>query len=258
VELSTKIIKKAYGEIKLKDKVSLFEVMNDISEPVNNAFPQSMEKLGQNYGYTVYRSTLKKEKKLEKLRFWNANDRAKVYISGEPVVTLYDRELLTEHEVPYEFEPNSEMTILMENMGRVNFGPLLEKQRKGIDGSVVINGHQHMNWTHYPLPLDNLDKLNFTKGYQEGQPAFYRFEFTTEEIGDTFIDMEGWGKGCAFINGFNLGRFWEIGPQKRLYLPGPLLKLGKNEIIIFETEGKAGESIHLKDEPDLGALASLA
>lgn len=252
VELSTKIIKKTYGEIKLKDRVGLFQALEDISEPINSTFPRSMERLGQGYGYILYRSVLKKEKKLEKLRLWDANDRAKVYIGEEPVITLYDRELLVEHEVPYEFDPNSTISILVENMGRVNFGPLMDKQRKGIDSSVIINGHQHMNWEHYTLPLDNLHKLDFAKGYEESKPAFYRFEFTATELGDTFIDMEGWGKGCVFINGFNLGRFWEVGPQKRLYLPAPLLKTGINEIIIFETEGKVRDTIVMIDEPNLG------
>jgi beta-galactosidase len=252
VELTTKIIKKAYGEVKLKQKVGLFEVIEDLSEATENTYPRSMERLGQNYGYILYRSKLKKETKLEKLRLWDANDRANIFVAGEPVLTLYDRELLVEHELNRGLEPNSEMMILVENMGRVNFGPGLEKQRKGIDGSVQINGHQHMNWSHYPLPLDNLEKLDFTKGYKEGQPAFYRFEFMVEELGDTYIDMEGWGKGCAFINGFNLGRYWEIGPQKRLYLPAPLLKQGMNEIILFETEGKYSDSIVLRDEHDIG------
>jgi beta-galactosidase len=252
VEFSTRIIKKAYGELHLKDKVGLFEVLEDISEAVSSTYPVPMEKLGQNYGYILYRSKLIKERKMEKLRLWNANDRAKVYISGEPVITLYDRELLKEHPIGCQLEEDSEISILMENMGRVNFGPLLDRQRKGIDGCVQINGHQHMNWVHYSLPLNNLDKLDFTKGYRKGCPAFYRFELMVDEPGDTFIDTKGWGKGCIFINGFNLGRFWETGPQKRLYLPAPLLKSGKNEIIIFETEGKAGNSIELKDEPDLG------
>lgn len=83
-------------------------------------------------------------------------------------------------------------------------------------------------------------------------PAFYRFVFTVKKIGDTFLDCEGWGKGSAFVNGFHLGRFWEVGPQKRLYLPGALLKEGENEIILFETEGKCKESISLQAEPDLG------
>ena len=252
IEFTTKIEKKAYGKLSCKEKVGLFESLEDISAPVTDFYPKSMEKLGQSYGYTLYRSSLVKEKKLEKIRLYNANDRAKIYISQEPVATLYDRELLIEHDISYDFDKGSSIDILMENMGRVNFGPYLDKQRKGIDGSVVINGLQHMNWEHYTLPLDNLYKLDFTKGFKEQKPAFYRFEFLAEEKGDTFVDMEGWGKGCVFINGFNLGRFWEIGPQKRLYLPAPLLKDGINEIIVFETEGKASEELVLCDKPDLG------
>ena len=72
------------------------------------------------------------------------------------------------------------------------------------------------------------------------------------ELGDTFLDFAGWGKGCVFVNGFNIGRFWEISPQKRLYIPAPLLKRGTNDIIIFETEGKVRNTIFLRDEPDIG------
>jgi beta-galactosidase len=104
----------------------------------------------------------------------------------------------------------------------------------------------------YPLPLDNVDKIDFSKGYTDGLPAFYRFEFEAKDLGDTFLELEGWGKGCVFLNGFNLGRYWEIGPQKRLYIPAPLIKQGKNEIIVFETEGKSTKVIELKDEPDIG------
>lgn len=128
----------------------------------------------------------------------------------------------------------------------------MEHQHKGIKDCVQINGHMHYNWTMYPLPLDNVDKIDFTKGYIEGLPAFYRFELEVTERADTFLELDGWGKGCVFLNGFNLGRFWEIGPQKRLYIPAPLLKEGRNEIIVFETEGKSTGKIALKDEPDIG------
>ena len=128
----------------------------------------------------------------------------------------------------------------------------MESQRKGIDGCVQLNGHIHYNWQMYTLPLDNLDKLDYSKGYEEGTPGFYRFWLDVDEPADTFLDFEGWGKGCAFLNGFNLGRYWEIGPQKRLYIPAPLLKKGRNEIIMFETDGKAPGVIELKDEPDIG------
>lgn len=252
VELSTTIVRKEYGRLEANAKVSLFEAISDLAEPIQSVFPLSMEKLGQGYGYTLYCSELSKEKTIEKIRLWGANDRAILHVDQEPVLTLYDRELLEEHALSVFLREGSQMSILVENMGRVNFGVLMDKQRKGIDHAVQINGHQHFNWTHYSLPLDNLEKLDFTRDWKPGTPSFYRFEVTIDQVGDTFIDLEGWGKGCVLVNGFNIGRFWEIGPQKRLYLPGPLLRKGYNEIIIFETEGKAAEYITLKNEPDLG------
>lgn len=252
VSFSTKIERKAYGEIVVKERVSLFSVLEDLATPIESIQPQSMERLGQSYGYILYRSTLNTENSLEKIRLWGANDRAKIYVHQKPVLTLYDRELEKEYEVTTDFEKGQNIDILVENMGRVNFGPYLEKQRKGIDHCVQINGHMHNHWKQYCLPLDNIDKVDFSKEYQEGVPAFYQFCFDVEQPCDTFLDFDGWGKGCVFVNGFNIGRFWEIGPQKRLYIPAPLLKQGENEIILFESEGKAGKSIFLREEPDVG------
>ena len=252
VKLSMDIQRKAYGTLTCREKVGLFAVLSDLSESVKDTFPICMEKLDQNYGYILYRTSLEREQNLEKIRLWGANDRANIFVEGKPVATLYDRELLEEAQVDVSFERPARMDILMENMGRVNFGPRMESQRKGIAGCVQLNGHMHYNWEMYPLPLDNLEKLDFTKGYEEGLPAFYRFTFEAEECCDTWLDFGGWGKGCAFVNGFNIGRYWEIGPQKRLYIPAPLLKKGENEIILFETEGKAPGEITLTDEPDIG------
>ncbi len=252
VEFSTEIVRKSYGVLPVKRKVGLFESLRNISEPVDCMYTKSMEQLGLNYGYILYHSTLDTEPELKSLRLWGANDRALVYVDGEKVLTLYDRELLTEHEVDVSMEKGASLDILMENMGRVNYGPYLERQRKGIDQGVQVNFHMHSGWTHYCLPLDNLKKLDFSKGCAEGEPAFYEFTLMVEEPADTFLDFTGFGKGCAFLNGFNLGRFWEIGPQKRLYIPAPLFKEGENQIILFETEGKAADCITLAAEPDLG------
>ncbi|MBZ4671486.1 MAG: Beta-galactosidase [Oscillospiraceae bacterium] len=252
VKLGEQVKSKAYGKIPVKDKVGLFETLESISEPKCNSYPLCMEKLGQNYGYILYSSKLSQSKKLEKIRFWDTNDRAIVFVDGKRVLTLYDRELLSEHELDIELSPDSRIDILVENMGRVNFGPKLEKQRKGIDGGVQINGHMQFGWEHHCLELESLDGIDFSKGCKEGESAFYLFEFFADEAGDTYLDFSGWGKGCAFINGFNLGRFWEIGPQKRLYVPAQLIKTGKNEIVIFETEGKAADFISLESESDLG------
>ncbi len=252
VTFSTNIQRKEYGAIPVQEKVSLDAALERLSLPVHSVCPQSMEKLGQSYGYILYRTWLDTEETLEKIRLWGAGDRASILLDGRLVLTLYDRELLEEHSIGRGDVKGARLDILVENMGRVNFGPYLERQHKGIAQCVQINGHMHNHWEQYPLPLTDLSKVDFSKGYQEQAPAFYRFVFEAEEIGDTFLDFSGWGKGCAFVNGFNIGRFWEIGPQKRLYLPGPLLQQGQNEIILFETEGKAAEQIFLAGVPDLG------
>lgn len=252
VNFSTRITKKAYGSVKETGKVGLFEALQDIAAPVESVCTRSMERLGQYYGYILYASEIQNERRLEKIRLHKANDRANIFLRGKRLLNLYDRELLEEHKLSAEAEPGDELRILVENMGRVNFGPGMEEQRKGIDGCVQINGHMHHHWRQYCLPFDNLEKLDFTRGYAEGLPAFYRFELQAEETGDTFLDLEGWGKGCVFVNGFSVGRFWEIGPQKRLYIPAPLLRQGKNEIIVFETEGKSTGEISFSDEPDIG------
>lgn len=252
VEFSTKVKRKDYGALKVKEKTSLFSALAGISNPIESIYPQSMEKLGQNYGYILYHSTLDTEEKIEKIRLWEANDRAYIFVDGKYVTTLHDRELLMPKELNLTFERGADIDILVENMGRANFGPRMDRQRKGINLGVEINGHFHNNWKQYPLPLDNTQSIDFSGEYIMGLPGFYRFTWNVDEKGDTFLDFEGWGKGCVFVNGFNIGRFWEVGPQKRLYIPAPLLRTGENEIIIFETDGKVGEEIWLRDEHDVG------
>lgn len=252
MEFSTKIVKKGYGEVFVKEQVDLFAVLEDLAEPIRNNFPLNMEKCGQNYGYILYSTSLKWEKGVEKIRLWGANDRAHIFVDQKHALTLYDRELLKEAELREEFHQGEQLDILVENMGRVNFGPLMEHQRKGIGDCVQINGHKHYDWTMYPLPLEHVEQIDFTKGYTGKGPGFYKFELFAEETGDTFLELEGWGKGCVFVNGFHIGRFWEIGPQKRLYIPAPLLHQGNNEIIVFETEGKMKNKIVFYDEPDIG------
>lgn len=252
VRLTTSIQRKAYGTLQAARSAGLFDNLDRLAAPVKNLHPLSMERLGQGYGYTLYESILEREGDIERIRLYGANDRASFFMDEKPVLTLYDRELLSEYVFETPVKKGKKLSILMENMGRVNFSPVMEVQRKGIDRCVQINGHQHYNWDMYCLPMEDLSGLPFDAPAKEGQPGFYKFTFMTEEPGDTFLDFAGWGKGCAFVNGFNIGRFWELGPQRRLYIPAPLLKKGENTILIFETEGKAPGEIRLCDEPDLG------
>lgn len=253
IPLTTEIKRKAYGEISCTGKTDLFSILEKISEPVKSPYLLTMEEIGQNYGYILYRLKIRDAETVNEIRLENASDRVLCYHDIKYLYTAFAENI---HE---KFEPTSKkaggnIDLLCENMGRENFGTGLENQRKGISGGVKINDHRYFGYEIFPLPLDEkqLDKLDFSAGYSENAPAFYKFEFEANELGDTFLDTAGFGKGCAFINGFNLGRFWEIGPQKRLYVPAPLLKKGKNTLIIFETEGKASNRITLTDKPDLG------
>lgn len=252
VHLTTQTRRKSYGTLKAVRSTGLFANLDNISQRTQNVLPLSMEKLGQGYGYILYESALEREGDLTTIRLHGANDRANIFLDEKPLVTLYDRELLAEHTFEKPVAKGERMSILVENMGRVNFGPALEKQRKGIDQCVQINGHQHYKWNMYCLPMEDLSGLTFDTPVKEGEPGFYEFLFMAEETGDTFLELAGWGKGCVLVNGFNIGRFWEIGPQKRLYIPGPLLQKGENRILVFETEGKAPGEVRLWDEPDLG------
>lgn len=253
IPLTTDIRRKAYGKIRCTGKTSLFSVLNKISEPVRSNYPLTMEDIGQNYGYILYRTKIVGGETVNEIRLENAADRIQCYHNGEYVYTAFAENIHEKFE-PKEKRKGGIIDLLCENIGRENFGTGLENQRKGISGGVKINDHRQFGFDIFPLPLneEQVGKISFDEEYSEGVPAFYRFEFEADELCDTFLEPEGFGKGCAFVNGFDLGRFWDIGPQKRLYLPAPLLKKRTNTIIIFETEGKSAEKIYLADEGKLG------
>lgn len=245
--------RRAYGEAKLKGSAPLLPLASGLS-PVRSLMPVSMERIGQDYGYTLYRTTLVNERELRKLQLTGANDRAQIFLDGRHLVTLYDRELLRAHlfETPVPVRPGAVLDILVENMGRVNYGYRLEQQRKGIDGSVVINDHLRSDWAIYAVDEDAMRAFAPARAEETaGVPGVYQLTFPVDIPADTFLELPGWGKGVVFLNGFALGRFWEIGPQKRLYIPAPLLKSGENTLTVVETEGRAGAAI-LCAEPKLG------
>ena len=186
-------------------------------------------------------------------------DRAQVFIDGVPVgvVERWDPKPLR-IDIPAE---GAELTVLVENMGRINYGPLL-RDRKGITEGVRLDNQFLYSWTVYCLPLESPEGLLFQLmpedpvSSPEG-PAFYAGTFHVDEAADTFIRLDGWTKGLVFVNGFHLGRYWERGPQKTLYLPGPLLKPGENRLVVFELHGAGEPVVLLTDTPDLGEPAGV-
>lgn len=148
----------------------------------------------------------------------------------------------------------STLSVLVENMGRTNYGPYL-RDVKGITEGIRFGAQFLYHWTIHTLPLDDLSMLEYTsvEAKQEDKLAFYKGTFQVDETADTFLELKGWNKGVAYINGFNLGRYWEtLGPQKTLYIPGPLLRKGEKELVLFELHGAEEPVITLRDSAILG------
>ena len=240
----------AYGTIQLGECAVLMENLDDLSASNHSALPETMESLGQNYGFILYQTQVSGPREEEKLHVLGLHDRAQVFVDDEPLGIL-EREI-AHKTLSVEIPPQgATLEFLVENMGRVNYGAELA-DRKGITGGVQLGQQFLFGWTIYPLPLDDLSGLRFTPGLPERWPAFFRGTFTVDEPADTYLVLPGWNKGVAWINGFNLGRFWKRGPQKTLYIPGPLLKPGENELIVLELHGVSKPVAELRNEPDLG------
>ena len=238
-------------DIALSEKVSLFETLADLAQPVESLYPVKMEDLGQSYGYLLYRTEASWDADEEKIRVIDGRDRMQLFVDGKLMATQYQAEIGQDIFVAGEKKATHRIDILMENMGRVNYGHkfLADTQRKGIRTGVCKDLHFLLNWQQYPLSFENTENIDFSKGWQQEQPAFYAFDFEMKALKDTYLDLSGFGKGLAFVNGVNIGRFWNVGPTLSLYIPHSLLKEGHNRIIIFETEGEYEVSINLVNKP---------
>ena len=241
--------KKAYGKFLLTEKAGLFANLNKLSSPIKSEVPHCMEKYGIGYGYIAYQTVLNREYVDAGLSLESLGDRAQVYINKELVGILYINENL---DIKINANKGDTLTILCENMGRANFGPKMMR-KKGIAGRCLLDGKIHFNWEVYPLPMNNLSGVDFTKNQFAEKSGFYKGYIDIDEPCDTFLKLENFKKGFVSINGFNIGRYWEIGPQKTLYVPKSILQKGKNEFIVFESDGLKGEpQIELCNTPELG------
>ena len=209
-------------------------IWNVLGRGVKVERPRSMETFGQAYGYILYRTTVRYPSSGE-LVVRHVRDYAQVYVNGALAGSIDRR--LGQDRVNVSAPAGARLDILVENSGRVNFNKVLRDERKGITEAVWIGERELTNWEVFTLPLPAAEVARGIAGAPDRSarqaPAFYAGSFTVAAPGDTFLDTRGWGKGTVWVNGHHLGRFWDIGPQQTLYVPGPWLRAGRNDIVVF-------------------------
>ena len=248
--------KAAYGHLQLTEEAFLLDQVKALAEPIHGAMPKTMEQLGQDFGFTLYSTTLRGPFTDLPLDLGRVHDRATVYLNGK-YMGLWERtRRKDEIRLTLGMGETAKLDILVENLGRVNYGTKLF-DRKGLLEGVRLGQQFHFGWDMYCLTMEDLSGLAWRPegtGDRAGQPLFLRGCLKIDgEPADTFLRVPEADKGFCVVNGFNIGRFWNTaGPQKTLYVPAPLLKKGENEIILFVSDSIGEAQVIFEDRPDLG------
>ena len=241
---------------------SVAPVFANLPAPLHDASPRTMEAYDQGYGCIVYRTQLPAGP-AGALEATAIHDIGQVFLDGRRIGFTDRRSRNYRVALPERAQPAT-LDILVEAMGRVNFGVEVH-DRKGIHGPVTFAAAgaapvELHDWDVFRLPLDApmLAKLQFASASSvaaaHATPAFWRATVTVAQPADCFLDLRPWGKGFVWVNGHNLGRFWNIGPQQTMYVPGPWLKAGENEVVILDLLGPEQPVVGALDTPILSEL----
>lgn len=222
----------AIPEIKMESYASLWD---NLPVPVTTPQPQTMESLGQYQGFILYKTKLI-GRKSGKLTLTEPHDYATVFLNGKYVGFVTRDGGNWTIDLPASDVKDPVLEILVEGMGRINFAQYMI-DRKGITDRVTLNGMTLMKWETYQLPFTSkyVQNLKSSSNKTDKPGMFFKGSFNLSKTADTFIDISGYKKGIVWINGDNLGRYWEVGPQTRLYCPAIFLKKGNNQIVIFDS-----------------------
>jgi beta-glucanase (GH16 family) len=235
--------------------------------------PLAFEDLHQAYGFVLYRTILPQARPGGFLSIKGLRDYGLIYVNGHRAGVL-DRRLRQDSlELPAT-PAGTVLEILVENLGRINFGKYLLQNRKGILGPVTLAGSVLHGWDIYRLPFSSAPTIgapmagsvsrNRPRAGTPAAPAaashgpiLQRGVFSLDKAGDTYLDMSSWGKGMVWVNGHNLGRYWSVGPQQTLYLPAEWLKKGANEVEVLELLQPGHPQLTTLDHPILNQVTSL-
>jgi len=219
--------------IKLSPVTDILTLSKTI-KPVINSSPLTFEDLNQGYGYVLYSRTFIQPVK-GTLDLSGLRDYGIIYVNDVRVGELNRQQ--NKFTCAIDIPANGRLTVLVESMGRINYGSEIIHNLKGIISPVKINGQDITGkWEMYKFPMTVMPVGTHKINGVAGHPTIYEGTFNLTKTGDTFLNTNGLGKGIIFVNGHNLGRYWKVGPQETLYLPGCWLKKGENIIMIFEQQ----------------------
>ncbi|UOQ68703.1 glycoside hydrolase family 35 protein [Hymenobacter volaticus] len=242
--------------VQLSQAASLFDMLPAAKK---NTTPLTFEDLNQAYGFVLYRTTVAGGS-TKMLKIKDLRDYGLVYVNGKRVGVV-DRRLKQDSLSVTLPKGQVQLDIVVENLGRINFGKYLLQNRKGITEKVMLGKQEVKNWQMFGLPFDRVDASLFNgkpTATAANGPVVKRGTFTLTQTGDTYLDMQTWGKGSVWINGHSLGRYWGIGPQQTVYVPVEWLKKGENEVVVLELLKPDQKTLKSVSAPILGRLPSPA
>lgn len=253
-EVPKNLPRSAIAEFALTPVASLFD---HLGQGVSSKLPITMEALGQSYGHTLYEHIATDQTNGVLRPGDRARDRVIVYVN-DVRQGIVDSQYQNPPNVSISLKHGDKLQLLVENLGRVDYHSrgnpyrnYLQDPYKGILGNVTLGDHILQNWNMYPLPMADVAFAE-NSSHQEnltvktgGPPVFYRGTFLVKKpqngsktaMMDTFLAVPNGLRGVVWVNGFNLGRYWFVGPQQSLYLPGTIIKPGQqNSVIVLEIE----------------------
>uniref|UniRef100_A0A8C2ZIW8 Beta-galactosidase n=1 Tax=Cyclopterus lumpus TaxID=8103 RepID=A0A8C2ZIW8_CYCLU len=263
-ELPSHQERRAHQPVVIQQHLSLWDSLHLTDKPLKSERPVNMENLpvnnnnGQSYGYTLYETSITSEGTLNSKN--NIRDRALVFVAKHFVGVL---DYKTQELSLPDGKGKRILSLMVENCGRVNYGNTLDEQRKGLVGDIELNKRPLRDFIIRSLDMKPGFVNRFTSGHWMSMrqrptfPSFFQARlYVNSPPKDTFIKLPGWSKGVVFINGKNLGRYWSIGPQQTLYVPGPWLHRGDNQLVVFEEQETDGK-IQFTSSPDYGMAADV-
>lgn len=226
----------------VEESASLWD---NLPKPIFSPRLMSMEEIGQSFGYILYTTHLDASQS-GSLVLNGLHDYASVYLDHVLVGTLDRRLNQASLDIPSAIK-GRELAILVENTGRVNYNIMLRGESKGILKSVQLGNRELSGWTIFSLPMDHPEKLNYRKMPCSG-PCFFRTSLVTSgAVSDTFLDTSAIHKGFAWVNGFAVGRAWNVGPQASLFIPGSWLKQGQNSLVALDLQADTALALQTVD-----------